>query len=454
MASYNRPPPSLGLISSSSPARPVSTSPSPTHRHSQSPFRYVKESQTMSEKPTPDDTPLSVISDEKQHFRHPPRVGPSRHYSPSPSSLPVGGSDSQGLLSPIPRYPSPFSRSSPPLLIPSQLYTRPRALRISNLVKPWIPLILYGITSLGFLVAIAFWKTEVFQGLDELSHWLRIDEQFGYAVLFALIFLTTFPPLPLYSTLIILSGYTFGPWTGAIISYCAALSGALTVFILSRTFLRNFISRWLSCTITIKRVVRAIEKRPKLLFLIRLAPYPYNVMNCLLAASTTLTLKTYTVCTALSLFKVIIHTSLGASIHSFSDYHVENPDRPGDATELVPEDEDEDSANTVARMWTIIGITLCVAIFVYLSYVARKAVDEELDDESAEDEETLAFLPSQRTLGGDSETSIGIPNRSMAESPFSSHGAPSRQPVHLGGHENCAMLDVTRGRGGERHFAF
>lgn len=55
-------------------------------------------------------------------------------------------------------------------------------------------------------------------GLDELSHWLRIDEQFGYAVLFALIFLTTFrkssyispyfsvvthqgypAPLPLYS---------------------------------------------------------------------------------------------------------------------------------------------------------------------------------------------------------------------------------------------------------------
>jgi hypothetical protein len=108
----------------------------------------------------------------------------------------------------------------------------------------------------------------------------------------------------------------------------------------------------------------------------------------------------------------------------------------------------------VARMWTIVGVTLCVAIFVYLSYVARKAVDEELDDESAEDEETLAFLPSQRILGRDSETTIGIPTRSMAESPFSSHTIPSRQPVHLGGHENCAMLDVTRGRGGDRHFAF
>jgi len=108
----------------------------------------------------------------------------------------------------------------------------------------------------------------------------------------------------------------------------------------------------------------------------------------------------------------------------------------------------------VARMWTIIGVTLCVAIFIYLSYVARKAVDEELDDESAEDEETLAFLPSQRTSGGYSETRIGIPSRSMAESPFSSHAIPPNQPVHLGGHEDCAMLDVIRGRGGGRDFAF
>jgi hypothetical protein len=164
------------------------------------------------------------------------------------------------------------------------------------------------------------------------------------------------------------------------------------VFLLSRTLLREHISRWLESTCTLKRVIRAIEKRPKLLFLIRLAPYPYNVMNCLLAASPSLTLRTYTICTALSLFKVIIHSSLGASIHSFRDYH------------MVPEGGDssqseENSADTVARMWTIFGITLCIAIFVYLSYVARKAVNEELEgdcvlrrSEDGDEHETEAFL--------------------------------------------------------------
>lgn len=77
-------------------------------------------------------------------------------------------------------------------------------------------------------------------------------------------------------------------------------------------------------------------------------------------------------CTALSLFKVIIHTSLGASIHSFRDYHVDN--RSGD-------DSDDNGANAIAQLWTMLGIFLCIAIFVYLSIVARRAVDEELEED-------------------------------------------------------------------------
>lgn len=210
-----------------------------------------------------------------------------------------------------------------------------------------------------------------------------------------LIFLTTFPPIPLYSTLIVLSGYTYGAWTGAVISYCASLAGALSVFIISRTFFRPCISRWLSCTITIKRVVRAIEKRPKLLFLIRLAPYPYNVMNCLLAASPTLTLRTYTLCTALSLFKLIIHTYIGSSIHSFAQYHVVKPGQP--ATSPLGASE-----SAIGHYSTVIGLALCVAIFVYLSYVARRAVDEELEDDLAvSGEETVAFLAAEDGAGAD-----------------------------------------------------
>ena len=202
-------------------------------------------------------------------------------------------------------------------------------------------------------------------------------------------------PVPLYSTLIILSGYTFGPWTGAIISYWASLIGALVVFTVSRTFFRASISRWLSCTSMIKRMVRAIENNPKLLFLIRLAPYPYNVMNCLLAASPSLTFRTYTICTAMSLPKLIIHTSIGSSIHSFASYHVKQADGS---------QADDDDGNALSHYSTIAGIVLCLAIFAYLSYITRKAVDEELQDEDAMEaayaEERVAFLAGEEDGGG------------------------------------------------------
>ncbi|KAJ7591242.1 hypothetical protein C8J56DRAFT_1047450 [Mycena floridula] len=343
------PRPTAIVLSSSSPARPVSTSSSPsTARQSQSPFRYVHFTQDIDEKSTPlSDLSSSVV----------PSVSPSR-ISPSSSSR-LNPQSSRQLR---PQSASPFVRqpqNTSTVRHPST-YSRPRGLRISNLIKPWIPIIMYGLTSLAFLIAIAFYKTEVFAGLDELSRWLQADLLYGYTVLFLLIFLTTIPPIPLYSTLITLSGYTFGAIPGAILSYFSALAGALTVFILCRVFMRECISRWLATTCTLKRVIRAIEKRPKLLFLIRLAPYPYNVMNALLAAAPTLSLRTYTIATALSLFKVIIHTSLGASIHSFKNYHA--------APDKVNEDMD-----LMAHVWTILGIALCIAIFVYLSSRRKKS---------------------------------------------------------------------------------
>jgi hypothetical protein len=70
-----------------------------------------------------------------------------------------------------------------------------------------------------------------------------IDASLCIALAGFLIFLTTIPPLPLYSTLIVLSGYTFGAWQGFVVSYCAALSGALIVFLLSRYFFRTSMIR-------------------------------------------------------------------------------------------------------------------------------------------------------------------------------------------------------------------
>jgi uncharacterized membrane protein YdjX (TVP38/TMEM64 family) len=79
--------------------------------------------------------------------------------------------------------------------------------------------------------------------LDELSQELYKLGYQGQIIFGLLIFLTTIPPLPLYSTLMVLCGYTFGIWEGFVVSYIASLTGAIVVFIVSRTLLRDVITK-------------------------------------------------------------------------------------------------------------------------------------------------------------------------------------------------------------------
>lgn len=96
--------------------------------------------------------------------------------------------------------------------------------------------------------------------------------------------------------------------------------------------------------------------------------------------------------TAISLLKVIVHTSLGSTIRSFKDLHA--------AKTKAKEDADTDGkAGEISwgEIWTVIGIVLCVGLFIYLSIVARRAVNEECDDE-----ETL-LSSSSETNAADGE---------------------------------------------------
>lgn len=101
---------------------------------------------------------------------------------------------------------------------------------------------------------------------------------------------------------------------------------------------------------------------------------------------------------------------MGASIQSFRDHHIVNP-------------TGEKHEHTLGELWTVIGIILCIAILIYLSVVARKAVDEELNEDCVSNEETIAFLSPDET--GDLESGHV---QAMVESPFSGQHVSSPIP--------------------------
>ncbi|RXK37892.1 hypothetical protein M231_04891 [Tremella mesenterica] len=243
-------------------------------------------------------------------------------------------------------------------------------------------------TTLGFLLAAGIWKGELFHALDNLSKQLYAMEYEGKFIFGFLIFITTIPPLPLYSTLIVLSGYTFGVWEGFLISYMASLIGAVIVFVVSRTFLRDVIGRSLQSSPTATSLLQIIPDNPHLLLLIRIAPYPYNLLNVILASSPSLTLFNYTACTALSLCKLVLHTWIGAGIHDLSSWHKRPPHhdlhsphgprpwhhhRPPWSTGHGSQD-DTMGRDDVKFYSTIVGVTMCLVLFVYLTHLAKRAL--------------------------------------------------------------------------------
>jgi uncharacterized membrane protein YdjX (TVP38/TMEM64 family) len=199
-------------------------------------------------------------------------------------------------------------------------------------------------------------------------------------------------PFPLYSTLMMLAGYTWGTSTGFILSYTSSLFGAIVVYFISRYFFGTSLIALLRHMPSFARTVRAVSRNPKLLFLVRLAPYPYNVMNVLLAACPSLRWKTYIGCTAFSLLKVVIHTSIGSGIRSFKSYHGVGEGDGIDDEKTTSEQRSSD----LAKWSTIIGVILCVLLFLYLGHIARKAVDVELEDEDMYECPNNSLLPVHR----------------------------------------------------------
>lgn len=127
---------------------------------------------------------------EKQSMEDAPSIaGPSRSGRPTSQCRPDTVAHARpSNLAPVtcssPLHPHGLSS------MPSAHANPPSKWLLRERLRPWIPYILYGASSLGFVLAITFWKDDVFRNLDELSHWLRDEGESGYLILGAMIFMT------------------------------------------------------------------------------------------------------------------------------------------------------------------------------------------------------------------------------------------------------------------------
>src|SRR6266699_103036 len=164
---------SLQLVPRSIPIRPQLSSAHSSHYRSPSPSRFPRfEETSVSEKSRCDGViqtspakaeastswgdapPESLCS---HHQSGPSSESSLRHLTHQSSACP------NYPLSPIPNTTSAHFAVPLPSLHSGYLHP-PRKIRLWSIIRPWLPVLAYISTSLGFVIAIAFWKTHVFQG--------------------------------------------------------------------------------------------------------------------------------------------------------------------------------------------------------------------------------------------------------------------------------------------------
>ncbi|KAI9033829.1 snare associated Golgi protein-domain-containing protein [Phycomyces nitens] len=226
------------------------------------------------------------------------------------------------------------------------------------------------------------YRRELLEGLETLSNTVKDMGTSGYLLIAGLIFLSAFPPMLGYGTYQTLSGFTFGFARGFPISYFGALFGAVSCFLISRIWLKDRVRRFMAGYPNLQAVVKAVEKKGfKLFILIRLSPYPFNMLNMLFAA-TDISLYHFTLGTAITLTKIALHVYIGANLTSFAKHVL------GEEEELTDEEKRSDMVRYIAAG---VGSILAFGVMGYVYVVAKQAV-KEASEEDQQNEENMAFL--------------------------------------------------------------
>lgn len=137
----------------------------------------------------------------------------------------------------------------------------------------------------------------------------------GWTILWALTFITAFPPIIGYSTCGTTAGFVYGVWEGWLILATASVAGSFCSFLLSRTVLRKWVERMVANDKRFAAFTLILKHDGlKLLCMIRLCPLPYSLSNGAMSTFHTVHPATYALATALVSPKLFIHVFIGSRL--------------------------------------------------------------------------------------------------------------------------------------------
>ncbi|KAI8594519.1 snare associated Golgi protein-domain-containing protein, partial [Dissophora ornata] len=166
-------------------------------------------------------------------------------------------------------------------------------------------------------------------------------------------------------------GYVYGFLFGFAIAFSSALAGSIVCFYFCRRRFKAQVRELMARNKNLKGVVRTVEKRGfRLLVLIRLAPYPFNIMNALLSA-THIPLHTYALATAISLLKLTLHVYIGSTLSSLTEGDDDGGQDDGSGE---PKNPNSGHGKAVKIIVMILGVILGIGVGGYVYLVAKREI--------------------------------------------------------------------------------
>ena len=212
------------------------------------------------------------------------------------------------------------------------------------------------------------------QQLVTLLEWIRGQGAIAPIIFIIAYIIITVAFLPA-SVVTLGAGAVFGVVQGSIYVFIGAMLGATAAFLVGRFVARDWIAKKVENNKFFNSLDKAIaDEGRKLVFLIRLSPaFPFNLLNYALGL-TKVSLLDYVLGTTGIIPGTIMYVYLGSLVEDVATL--------GEGGESAPSDP------TVSLIINILIFVTVVAISLYISKIAKKALNESVSDADAEDAKT------------------------------------------------------------------
>ena len=176
------------------------------------------------------------------------------------------------------------------------------------------------------------------------------------------------------SVLTLGAGVLFGVIEGSIYVFIGATIGATLAFLVGRYLARGWISKKITNNEKFSAIDRAVGKEGfKIVLLTRLSPiFPFNLLNYGMGV-TGVSLKDYVLASVGMIPGTVMYVYIGSLAGSLATIGGDQPD-----------------ANPIAQ-WAIriLGFVATVAVTLYVTKIARKALDESIDTKNSTSAEQI-----------------------------------------------------------------